>query len=137
MRGRERKFVSQTETKVKIILLVEDEPGIAKVCLRTLTGAGFQVDVAVNGEVALDMWGKKHYDLCISDIMTPGMNGIELFRRLEKEYHDAGKKFIFTTGNLLSNEIRSFLEDSGRPYLPKPFSPENLREIVNNFLAES
>ena len=40
-------------------VLVEDEPGIAKVCIRTLNREGFQVDIAENGEVAIEMWRVK------------------------------------------------------------------------------
>ena len=63
--------MEKTEVKWKSVLVVEDEPVIAEVCVRTLTAEGFQVDVAVNGEVGLNMWRKKDYDLCISDIRTP------------------------------------------------------------------
>ena len=114
----------------KSVLVVEDEPGIAAVCTRILIREGFQVDIAVNGEVALDMWRKKDYDLCLSDIRTPRMNGIELFRQLEIERPEAVKTFIFTTGDTMSVNVKTFLEETGRPYLPKPFSPENLRAIV-------
>ena len=122
--------MEQIKGNGKSILVVEDEPNIARVCMRTLTAEGFQVDVAVNGEVALGMWREKDYDLCISDIRTPRMSGIELYRQLEIERPEAVKKFIFTTGDVLSNNIKTFLEETGRPYLPKPFSPENLRAIV-------
>jgi CheY-like chemotaxis protein len=74
-----------TVARRKIVLVVEDEPGIARICVRTLTAEGFQVDVAVNGQVALEMWREKDYDLCISDIRTPHMTGIELFQQLAKE----------------------------------------------------
>ena len=43
------------------------------------------MDIAENGEVALEMWRRKNYDLCLSDIRTPRMNGIELYRQLEIE----------------------------------------------------
>ena len=122
--------MEQIDGKGKSVLVVEDEPSIATVCVRTLSREGFQVDIAVNGEVALDMWRGKNYDFCISDIRTPRMNGIELYRQLEIERPEAVKKFIFTTGDVLSNNIKTFLEETGRPYLPKPFSPENLRAIV-------
>ena len=114
----------------KSVLVVEDEPGIAAVCTRILSRAGFQVDIAVNGEVALEMWHRKNYDLCLSDIRTPRMNGIELYRQLEIERPKAAKTFIFTTGDTMSVNVKTFLEETGRPYLPKPFSPENLRAIV-------
>ena len=125
----------QTECTEQLVLVVEDEPGIAKVCTRTLTGEGYHVDIAANGEMALEMWHKKPYFLCISDIMTPRMNGMELFKRLQNECPGAADKFIFTTGNLLNREIKFFLEKTGRPYLPKPFSPDDLREIVKKFLV--
>lgn len=126
--------MEQEWAKGKNVLVVEDEPGIARLCARTLTGEGFLVDVAINGEVALALWRKKSYDLCVSDIMTPYMNGIELYQHLEKENPEAAARFIFTTGNLLNAEIKIFLDNTERPLLPKPFSPENLREIVKEFM---
>jgi CheY-like chemotaxis protein len=122
--------VEQNEVKQQSVLVVEDEPAIAAVCVRILSREGYQVDIAVNGEVALDMWRRKNYDLCLSDIRTPRMNGIELYRELEIERPEAVKTFIFTTGDTMSVNVKTFLEETGRPYLPKPFSPENLRAIV-------
>jgi CheY-like chemotaxis protein len=122
--------VEQNESNGRRVLVVEDEPGIAAVCMRTLKREGFQVDIAVDGKIALEMWAKKIYDLCISDIRTPRMNGIELFRQLENECPGAANKFIFTTGDVLSDIVKTFLEETGRPYLPKPFVPEDLRAIV-------
>jgi DNA-binding response OmpR family regulator len=112
------------------VLIVEDEPGIAAICKRVLCSEGFQVDIAVNGEVALEMWRRKNYDLCLSDIRTPRMNGIELYRQLEIERPEAIKTFIFTSGDTMSVNVKAFLEETGRPYLPKPFAPENLRAII-------
>ena len=127
--------MEHNEANGRSVLVVEDEPGIAKVCMRVLTAEGFQVDVAENGDFALDMWREKDYDLCISDIRTPRMNGVELYRQLEIERPEAVKKFIFTTGDVLSGNIKTFLEETMRPCLPKPFAPENLRAIVNMVLV--
>jgi CheY-like chemotaxis protein len=127
--------MEQTNTSGKSVLVVEDEPGIARICVRTLVAEGFQVDIAVNGEIGLDMWRKKNYDLCISDIRTPRMNGIKLFHRLENENPEAVKKFIFTTGDVLSSNVKEFLKAIGKPYLPKPFTPEDLRAIVRKALV--
>ena len=127
--------MEENRINIKRVLVVEDESIIAMICARTLVAEGFQVDVAVNGEVALDMWRKKNYDLCISDVRTPQMNGMELFRKLESENPEAVKKFIFTTGDVLSSSIKEFLEATGRLYLPKPFTPEELRAIVRKALV--
>jgi CheY-like chemotaxis protein len=123
------------DDKGKNILVIEDESCIAGICIRALTPAGFQVEVAVNGEVGLDMWLKKEYDLCISDVRTPRMSGMELFQRVIGEYPGAARKFIFTTGDILSNNVKEFLEKTGRPYLSKPFTPNNLRDIVQKCIG--
>ena len=127
--------MEQTVSIRKKVLVVEDKPGIAKLCLRTLSEEGFQVDIAVNGWVALEMWKRKDYDLCISDIRIPRMNGIELFRQLATECPEAVNKFIFTTGDILNGNIKIFLEETMRPCLPKPFAPENLRALVKTALV--
>ena len=127
--------MQQTVAKGKIILVVEDEPGIAKAILRILSTEGFEVDIAVNGEIALAMWRRNNYDLCISDINMPRMNGIELFRQLANEYPDAIKKFIFMTGDPTNGRIKAFLEENGRPCLSKPFLPENLIAVVKKLLV--
>ena len=73
-------------SKIIRILVVEDEPAISQVCLRTLTSEGFEVDIAVNGEVAQDMVGEKDYDLVIIDIRTPVMNGKQLYQYIEEKH---------------------------------------------------
>jgi len=117
------------------ILVVEDEPNIAMVCTRTLSAEGFQVEVAVNGKAALDILSQKEYDLCLADIRTPSMNGMELYEHLEKEHPEMAKRIVFSTGDVLSGNTKAFLEKTGRPYLPKPFTPDELREVVKKTLG--
>jgi CheY-like chemotaxis protein len=129
----EAKMVSNSGGKT--ILVVEDEPIIAQVCSRTLSAEGFQVEVAVNGKIALDILDKKEYDLCIVDIRTPSMSGIQLYEHLEKEHPVMAKRIIFSTGDVLSGNTKEFLEKTQRPYLPKPFTPDELRTIVKTALG--
>ncbi len=112
------------------ILVVEDEPGIAQVCVRTLSAEGFEMDTAVNGEAALDLLGRKDYTLCLIDIRIPQMNGIELFRWIEENHPHLAGKVIFTTGDTLSGNTKEFLEQADNPFLAKPFTPDELRTIV-------
>lgn len=120
----------------KKVLVVEDEPGIALVCLRTLTAEGFDVDIAVNGQIGLNMLRQNGYDLCISDIKTPYMNGIDMYQKLVEEDSEVIDQFIFTTGDVLSGNIKGFLEATGIPNLPKPFTPEELRDIVRKVMVK-
>ena len=72
---------------VKKILVVEDEPVISDLCQRVLTREGFEVDIAANGKVARDMIRGKPYDLCLIDIRTPEMNGVQFYQWLKEKNH--------------------------------------------------
>ena len=111
------------------VLVVEDEPGISKICERVLGTEGYDVDVAVNGKIALAMVREKTYDICLLDIRTPDMNGIDFYEHLKKERPELAHKIIFTTGDVFSSSIKEFLDKTGQPCLPKPFTPDQLRAI--------
>jgi CheY-like chemotaxis protein len=123
-----------TEGKSQRILVVEDEPSICQVCLRTLTAEGFEVDIAVNGAIAGKMLGEKKYDLCLIDIRTSIMNGRELYQYIRDNYPNFTGKIIFTTGDVLDEKLASMLKGAERPYLPKPFTPDELRTVVKETL---
>ena len=120
----------------KRVLVVEDEAVISRVCARVLTTEGLEVDIANSGLVAKDMVKKKEYDLCLIDIRTPGMNGIQLHHYLREEHPELADKVIFTTGDMLNSDIKTFLMDSNRPHLPKPFTPDELRAVIREALSK-
>ncbi len=119
----------------KKILVVEDEAGIRQVCRRALTSEGFEVDVAVNGKVAEDLLGEKGYHLCLIDIRTPVMNGKQLYQYIEDRYPGLMDGVIFTTGDAVSDDTQSFVEQTGRPFLLKPFTPDELTAIGRETLS--
>ena len=115
----------------KKALVIEDEPVIARVCHRVLTVEGYQVDIAVNGMIAKKMVSEKKYDLFISDIRTPEMNGIEFYWYLKKKHPDLANRVIFTTGDVLSDDVKSLvMKEPDLPLLPKPFTPDELRALI-------
>ncbi len=120
---------------VERILVVEDELAITWVCRRVLNNEGFEVDIAVNGVVAQDMLVEKEYKLIIVDIRTPLMNGKEFYQYLNDRYPGLTNRVIFTTGDTLGSDTQSFLGLAGRPFLPKPFTPDDLRGIVKETLG--
>lgn len=128
--------MKNSSASVKRVLVVEDEPSISQVCLRALTSEGFEVDIAVHGKIAQNMLGEKDYDLCLIDIRTPVMNGKQLYQWINEKHPKLLNGVIFTTGDLISGDIRSFLEQSGRPFLPKPFSLDELKTIVRETLRQ-
>ncbi len=128
--------MKNSSADVKRLLVVEDEPGINEVCQRILTSEGFEVDIAVNGEIAQDMLGKKDYDLCLVAIRTPVMNGRQLYQCIQEKHPKLIDRVIFTTGDVMSKDIQVFLEQAARPFLPKPFTPGELRTIVRETLRQ-
>ena len=121
---------------VKRIPIVEDEPAICQVCRRALTNEGFEVDIAVNGDVAQDMLGEKDYDLCLIDIRMPVMNGKQLYQVILEKHPKLVKGTIFATGNMMDEYIKRFLELARRPFLLKPFTPDELKTIARETLRE-
>jgi DNA-binding response OmpR family regulator len=127
-------MISSSSVKGKI-LSVEDESSIRQVCQRVLTDQGYQVDFAQNGVVAESMLMEADYDLLLVDIKTPVMDGKQLYRYIEKKYPELASRVIFTTGDVIGDDTLSFLEQAGRPFLLKPFSPDELKAVVRGTLG--
>jgi CheY-like chemotaxis protein len=119
----------------KKILVVEDEPSISTVCERVLASEGGEVEIAVNGKIAQDMIQKKRYDFCLIDIRTPTMNGKELHQWLAEKHPRLADGVVFTTGDVMDEDIQSLLKRTDRPFLPKPFAPDDLRAIMKEALG--
>ncbi len=122
--------------RVKRVLVVEDEPAICELCQRVLSSEGFQVDTTANGKVAQDMLEEKQYDLFLFDIKLPVMNGQELYQWLKEEHPKQISKVIFTSGSVLGEDTQLFIEQTGRPFLLKPFTCDELKVIVRENLEE-
>ena len=120
----------------KRVLVVEDEPSICQVCRRALTGEGFEVDIAVNGAVAQDMLGEKEYDLCLVDIRTPVVSGKQLYQWVNEKRPELLNRVIFATGDSIGGDTKSFLERTGRPFLAKPFTLDELKTMVSETLRQ-
>jgi DNA-binding response OmpR family regulator len=122
----------KTDRDKKKSLVVEDEPSIARMCQRALETEGFEVDIAVDGRTAQSQLSANgdSYDLCLIDIRTPGMNGIELYQYLQETGSKMTNRVIFTTGDIINEEIKAFLDKTGQPFLPKPFTLDELRAVI-------
>ena len=119
------------------LLVVEDEPSIRQICLRVLSGEGFEVDIVANGFEAQEKLKANGYDICFIDIMTPVMDGKQLFRWINKEHPELVARIIFTNGDSINPNIRAFLEEAGRPFLPKPFTLAELKTVVRETMDKA
>ena len=118
----------------KKILVVEDEPAIGEICQRSLTMLGFEVTIASNGRVDQDRLSKRDYALILIDIRTPVMDGKELYHHIKENYPNLSGRVIFTSGDVMDGDTQRFLEQTNRPFLPKPFSPDELKAIARETL---
>ena len=106
------------------ILIVDDEQSITDFVSYSLSKEGFKVDVASNGEEAMDAVMHKRYDLFVLDIMLPGMDGYELCRRIRSRT-TAPVLFLSARDTELDKVVG--LEIGGDDYLAKPFG---VRELI-------
>ena len=111
-----------------LLLMVDDEPAIARAYARTLGMAGFTVVTAGDGREAANAARDKSFDVIISDIAMPEMDGIELLRTV-REY-DLDVPFIIMTGGPDVHSAAQAMEYGALRYLIKPVSPEDLEAVV-------
>jgi len=105
------------------ILVVEDEGDIAGFLKRGLTLKGYEVEVAADGETALEMFREKPADLVVLDLMLPGIDGIEVCRRV-RNASDA-PVIMLTALDSVSQKVQG-LEAGADDYITKPFAFEEL-----------
>jgi len=119
------------------ILVVDDEPGIAEVLAEVFQLDGHVVEIVGNGEAALEKLVAERYDLILSDVRMPDLDGPALYREVERRHPDLLQRFIFLTGDIMSPETSQFLAQTGVPCLSKPFTLEMVREVVQRMLSEA
>ncbi len=112
------------------ILLVEDEPEVAQVLVDVLRMAGHRVEVVGDGLAALDRLAAETYDLIVSDLRMPRLDGPGLYREVERRAPELCRRFVFMTGDALRPETLAFLEEVGAPSLHKPFDLDEVRRVI-------
>lgn len=133
----------ENETIEKIghlnILLAEDNEMNQILAKRVLNNFGFDVDIAENGKIALDMLREKEYDIILMDIMMPEMDGLEATKIIRHDFPEDKKgipilamtAFIFT-----ESDDNKYLSSGMDDYILKPFNPDKLYNkiatLVNN-----
>jgi len=118
-------------------LVIDDEQELAELLAEMLTREGFAVEVAFDGEQALAELGRHSYDIILSDVRMPDLDGPALLRRLQSEWPALAKRLIFITGDTVGLGTGSALDNLGRPVIEKPISPEEMRRVIQATLAES
>lgn len=118
------------------IVVVDDEPVALEFCRSTLIRAGYNVFTASGGEQALTYFqpNRSPVDLGLIDVVMPGMNGLELVKRLEKLNLDT--RIVLMSG-YSPDEVKKIMGDEASRYrsMWKPFEAATLVQMVKNVLG--
>ena len=114
----------------RTILVVDDEPDVAEVLAAMLEQQGHRVETVIGGAAALERLRGGTYDIVMSDLKMPDVDGPELYRRAQLLESRPRPRFVFVTGDVLGLGTAGFLERTSAPRVSKPFSPEELARAV-------
>lgn len=111
------------------ILLADDEPGLLRSYGRLLKGAGYEVSMVDDGVQGVDLFKRETFDVVVSDVSMPGLDGLELLRVVHEHDSDA-QVVLITAGPSLDTAIRA-VEYGAVRYLTKPLETEELLGAVS------
>lgn len=109
----------------KTILLVEDDNDVRDFLASELESC-FNLRVATDGQMGLAMAKEEDFDLVVSDVMMPGMNGFELTKRLKNKFETCHIPVILLTALSTDDKVLEGTESGADAYITKPFSPQLL-----------
>lgn len=119
------------------VLVLEDEPTVARLIADVLEDAGLRVDILLDSREALDVATRKDYALVICDMKMPELDGEHFYQALAQANHPLRDRFLFVTGDVLAAHTRDFLERNRLPYVAKPFRVEELTEKIHAVLEHT
>lgn len=117
----------------EIIHIIDDEPIIFEVLQDLLTSEGYEVEISTTGEEALEKYSSQEFDLTLLDLLMPGMNGIEVLKKL-KQMVPSAMVIIITAYASVESAI-SAMKMGAFDYLQKPFKHDELLLIVQRAIA--
>jgi signal transduction histidine kinase/ActR/RegA family two-component response regulator len=120
-----------TRSAPLLVLVVDDEPMLTELLSDLLKSVGHEVDRARDGRVALRMALARPYDVILSDLKMPGLDGQGLYEEVCRQRPAMSGRFIFSTGDVVNPEAQEFLRASGCSYLSKPFKLEAVLALVD------
>jgi two-component system NtrC family sensor kinase len=112
------------------VLVVDDEPHILHYMRATLEAWGHAVEVADDGDVALERAAAEPFDVVITDLRMPRLGGREFYEELQRRAPERAARLVFSTGDTVRGDTLAFLESMRRPWLRKPFGLDELRGLL-------
>jgi CheY-like chemotaxis protein len=100
--------------------VVDDEAEIRDTLAELLRGARHRVVTANSGREALQRIAEERYDVIVTDIRMPDVDGFALYQQIHQRWPKLAERVVFVTGDTLTTTLREFANRSGRPVLEKP-----------------
>ncbi|GAA5911709.1 hypothetical protein JCM6882_006948 [Rhodosporidiobolus microsporus] len=114
------------------VLLVEDDAVCRKLSAKFLEVFGCQIDVATDGAMAVQKMNVQKYDLVLMDIVMPNLDGVSATSMIRQ--FDSTTPIVSMTSNSGPNDLMTYFSHGMNDILPKPFTKENLHDILNKHL---
>ncbi|MBS1114605.1 MAG: response regulator [Nitrospirae bacterium] len=115
------------------ILVVDDEDIVRTSCSRTLSPEGYEVKLAKNGSEGLKMAREDKFDLVLTDLKMPDMDGIEVLRIIKEQWPET--EVIIVTGYQTVDTAVKAIKLGAYDYIEKPFTPDALISAVTEALS--
>ncbi len=120
------------EAKAASVLVAEDNPAVREFITRSLASAGHKVTAAVDGQQALDILAREKFDVLVSDIVMPNVDGIALAMKATRLFPDL--RVVMISGYAQERMRAHNLDALVHKIIAKPFSLEEICEAVKNVL---
>ena len=118
------------------VLVLDDNAMITDMLGSMLEMFGYHATLANAGCEALHLLQRDHFDVVLSDMRMPRMDGQEFYQRAVADHPELAHRIIFLTGDSVGDGAREFLERTACPHLTKPYTLQNLQSVVENMLHE-
>jgi CheY-like chemotaxis protein len=115
------------------VLVAEDNPAVREFIVRSLSSAGYAVTAAIDGQQALDILAREKFNVLISDIVMPNVDGVALAMKAVKQFPDI--KIVMISGYAQERLRAHNLDTLVHKIIAKPFSLEEICDAVKNALS--
>lgn len=119
------------------VLIVDDEESVRGFVAEALKMDDLEVESAQDGLDAMRRLEAQWYDLVVSDLRMPRLDGVGLYREVERRWPGSGRRLLFISGSTVLPDYEPFLREVHPVVIEKPFGLEELRRTVRRMLREA